>query len=476
MRKVGRITVAALSITAPSVMFSAAELVPANVTVGQNLQTDTRITLNGPAPGGGLVISLKSNDPSRLLFSTMPNAAGSASIALTVDGGRAITPEFYVHGLANSGTATYIVSAPGHASSTGMVTLAPSAIVIAGSSRLGNPLVTTSGAWPSTITVYSAQLDASGRFVGVQQVRGGSSATVNVTSSNTRVGTITISPVTIAGGAFNVTTQFQPVGRGSATLAVEIPPGFGGPAQFATMTATVDTPALAVTDEVTVGANLEAGGTLLLGERAPAGGVTATLTSSDPTRLLLSASPTAVGSKSIAIVISAGEYNASYFLQALGDSGVVTYHASAPGYRDRAATVTLAPSGVVLAGPAGAPDEAEVLRPEAPEGPHGFFASLSAHNTSLVVVYMVYLDPKTHRGADLTVQPLRAGLSITVALSNSNPAVGTVPSSVTIMGGSNQGITQFGPLSVGSTVLSVATPKGFTTASNATSLKAVVTQ
>ena len=95
-------------------------------------------------------------------------------------------------------------------------------------------------------------------------------------------------------------------------------------------------------------------------------------------------------------------------------------------------------------------------------------------NTPLIV-YTAYLDPKTHRGADITVQSLRGGISVTVGLKNSNPAVGT-PGSVTVEGGSEQCVFQFTPAAVGLTELSVDTAAGFTASSNSSTLTALVKQ
>ena len=161
-------------------------------------------------------------------------------------------------------------------------------------------------------------------------------------------------------------------------------------------------------------------------------------------------------------------------MQALGESGSVTYQATAPGYRDRIATVTLAPSGFVLTGPEGPPDEAEILRPNDPVGPHGVISRLAETTPAIVRIYSVYLDPKTRRGAAITVQPIRAGVSATITLNNSNPAIGKASTVVTIPGGSDQADAEFRPLSLGSTELSVNSTEGCAKPSNATSLQVVV--
>ena len=170
---------------------------------------------------------------------------------------------------------------------------------------------------------------------------------------------------------------------------------------------------MAVTDEISIGYNLQTGGSQHLGEPAPAGGVVVTLTSNDPAKLLLSRTPDQVGSDCITIAIPAGGVGgASYFIQALAGSGEVTYTATAPGFRTRTGTVTLTPSGLVMGGPQGPPDEAELINKEIAEGPHGFVTNLAERAGTIVTVYTVQLDPKTHRGADLTVQPVRAGVTI----------------------------------------------------------------
>jgi len=457
-------------------VFGGTGLVPSQVTVGQNLEAEATVAMYTPAPAGGMLISLTSNDPSRVLLSTAPDAVGLPSIAVRVSPGFVLSPVFYVQGLANSGVITYTASAPGYGSATGKVTLASSGIVIAGPAKLGNPIRSTVGRLPTRapeVAVYSAQLDSSGNFVVAQPIRGGSSATVNVTNSNPEVGTIAASRLTIVAGSVSATTPFEFRRIGETTLSVDVPAGFRLPAQFTTVKATVSAPKLAVTEQIFIGANLEIKGAVLLGAPAPDKGVAVTLTSADPRRLLLSTSATVPGSKSITITIPAGGTNGQYYLQALAASGTVTYTAEGPGYDSHTGTIKLAPSGVVLAGPSGPPDEAEILRPESPLRPGGFFTSVGGTHTA-IIVFTVYLDPTTHRGADITVQPLRAGTSLTVALKNSDPAIGTAADTVTIAGGSDQGETHFTPLAVGSTVLSLITPEGFTTASNSTTLKAVV--
>ena len=114
-----------------------------SVIIGQNLQTDARVVLAGVAPGGGLAVTVTSNDPSRLLLSTDPTAAGARSISLSVAGGGRATPTFYVQALGSSGNATYTASAPGFGNATQTVTLASSGFVISSPFGLGANFFTT---------------------------------------------------------------------------------------------------------------------------------------------------------------------------------------------------------------------------------------------------------------------------------------------------------------------------------------------
>jgi hypothetical protein len=447
---------------------------PMNATVGRNLQTFATVSLKEPAPEGGVELTIRSTDPGKLLLSKNPDTAGSALISLNVPAKYRESPEFWIQALDGSGSVAYTASAPGFRPATGVVTLAPSGVVLIGPFRAPK-FPTTTGAEPSRLTLYTALLDASLKFVEQQLVAGGFTVSVDLKSSNTAAGRIAESPLTIPGGSSSATTEFVPSGAGETTLTASTPPGFSTPADLGAITAIVSTPGIAVSDQVAIGQDLQVGGLVSLGEAARDGGVDVTLTSTDPERMLLSTSATEVGSKSITLKIAAGGSSASYYLQALAGSGTVTYTASAPGYRSRTGTVGLTPSGVVI-GPKeyGPPDEAELHRKEQKEVPRGFVASVSQSGTVPLVVWTVQLDPTTLRGADVTVQPLRAGRSVTVEVKCDNPAVGKVVSPVTIAAASEHAVTDFTPTAEGSTVVTAVIPKGFTKPSNSTSVPAIV--
>lgn len=460
---------------AASWLLAAPGLVAVDGTIGKNLQTFASIRLSEPAPDTGLVITVTSDDPERLLLSSNQSEAGKASLELKLGPRRIESGDFWLQARADRGTVTYTASAPGYGNSKGTITLAPSGILITGPFQSPS-FPTTSGADTSRLIVYSARLDGSGRYVDTQLVAGGLTLDLDVTSSDPQVGTILKSPVRITGGQSEATTNFKPASAGQTTLTVSIPPGFSAPAEAGCVKAIVSTPGLGISDELTLGKDLQMRGSLSLGQAAPEGGLTVTITSSDPSKLLIAASENEVGAKSITLTVPAGKVRGFYYLQALGDSGIAEYSASAPGYRSRVAPVHLTPSGVVLTyHPYGPPDEAEVLRPDVEHPVLGFVANVAPGGPSTeVAVWMVQLDPVTRRGADITVQHLRAGLSTKVRLRSSDPTVGSVAPEAMIPAGAHSAVVQFKPLRPGKTTLSVTTPPGFTQASNSTSLPVTV--
>jgi hypothetical protein len=67
---------------------------PFNATIGQNLQQAVNLTLSAPV-SSATQVTVTSNDPSRLKFSTAPDVAGSPSIMLTIPINQSNTADFY---------------------------------------------------------------------------------------------------------------------------------------------------------------------------------------------------------------------------------------------------------------------------------------------------------------------------------------------------------------------------------------------
>jgi hypothetical protein len=343
-----------------------------NVTVGQSLEVAAQVTLTG-APGSATTITLTSSDPTKLRFGTSATDPGVGTIPIPgcvppapdptnackivkVGAGQSHTPDIYFQALASTGSATYTADIPGFGTGTGTVTFRPSSILIAGPFGLGNSISTTTGSAATDLTIESAMLvDATPTYQlqPVAPITGVPPVSVNVTSSNTGVGTITVSPVTIPAGSAGATSGFLPVSAGSSTLSVDVPTGFSVPAAFGSVAASVSTSGIGITQNVSIGKFLQIQGFFTLGAPAPAG-LKVHLASSNSSLLLLSTSPTVAGTGSIDITMTAGGSSGIYYIQALADTGIVTYTASAPGYASRTGSITLTTSGVVVGDGSGA--------------------------------------------------------------------------------------------------------------------------
>jgi hypothetical protein len=467
----------AVAICAPSSLWGASGLAVAEATVGRNLQAPANVVLPMPLPGGDVELQLTSDDPARLLLSAAPDRAGSPSLRLVAKTRSPISPTFYLQGLADRGEVRYTVSAAGMDPVKGVVKLAPSGIAIVGPLRLPS-FPTTPHAPLTKLTVASAVLDAEGGIVGEQSVAGGITAVVEIANSDPEAGTVRDPSVKIAGGSSSADTYFAPAGLGQATLTLKQPPGFVTPKTMQQVTAAVERPGLAIADEFTVGKNLQLLGVLCLGEAPPEGGLKVTLTSSDPSKLVLSAKEDEPGSGTLVLNMPKGELTAKYYLQGLGDSGSVTYTATAPGFRRRIGKIDLAPSGFMVAYDRyGPPDRAMVERKDAKEiDERRFFPSIaeSKERTLRVAVYSAYIDPRSGMAADITVQPLRAGVSATIDLESSHPEIATVESPVTLTPGTLGVVSKFTPLQPGETVISLKIPPGFVKPKNASFAPATV--
>lgn len=437
--------------------------------VGRNLQVPTSVKITEAAPEGGLELTVTSDDPTRLLLARLPNQPGSASIKVRVNPHRSESQDFFVRALDDKGEATYTASAPGFASGKGTVRLSRSAILMYAPLRA--PVLVTTPAVSQRVTVETVLIGATGKPLERQITAG--PVEVELISSDPKVGTFTPSKITIPEADISASTEFKPVGTGNITLSVKLPPGFSTPSENATLAARVDLPGLGIAGEIPLGKDLQTRGVLLLGEPAPKGGVDVTLTSSDPSKMVVSAAKDKPGAASVTLHVPEGAMRMPYFLQALAGEGVVKYSASAPGYRERVAPVNLMPSGVLIAYAAhGAPDEAEYLRPTVKiDRPFIAYLGKPAEH---VAVWTVFLDPQTRRGADMTAQPLRPGMKVKVELASSDPAVGAIPASVVLDDHSESKIVEFTALKAGETVLSMKSPEGFTPASNAQTINVTV--
>jgi hypothetical protein len=210
-----------------------------NQTIGKDLQAQVSLSLNAPAPAGGLVVTLSSADPN-VRLSTSGTAQGDGNpIAVTVPQNQTSVGGIFIQSLASAGTVTVTMTANGAATSTNTMTLVPSGFV---NTSPGGNFNTTVNAANVLFRVQTARLDpVTLNIVAFQALRGGlGPVNVPLTSSNANVGVLTVNPLAFSGGDSFKDSAFDGLAVGSTNLTVGVPPGFSTPSNQRVITATVN--------------------------------------------------------------------------------------------------------------------------------------------------------------------------------------------------------------------------------------------
>ncbi|MCP4331016.1 MAG: hypothetical protein GY785_00045 [Gammaproteobacteria bacterium] len=370
-----------------------------NTTVGDDLQIGLSGSLGLVAPAGGVLVTLTSSDPTKVLLSNSRSSAGGASINVQVNAGSSFISTFYVQSLTDTGTVTITTTAPGYATDTSSVTSVPSGFWF-NSSNFTRDVFTSN----VSIQVRSTRLSP-GTLTRAQdqEIRGGHSVNLDLTNSDNTTGTLTVNPLVFNGGGGNaVNTAFDPLSAGTSTIGIVQPSGFDVPSNVnQSIVGTVTAPNITM-NNVTVGKDLQIS-TFILLSNAPPSPVDVTLTIDDSSVALLSKDSATAGSASVTFNAIATTSVGSVYVQGLTlDSAQVTVQAAA--YNDDTATVTVNPSGFWF-------------------NANSFTVDVAASNRS-VNLRSTRLTPGTlTRSQD---QAIRGGHSVSVDLTNSDAAVGAL--------------------------------------------------
>jgi hypothetical protein len=332
-----------------------------------------------------------------------------------------------------------------------------------GLTYFSNSINTTTFSAPSVLTAYVALLNPGtltyytyGYNVGPQAP---AAIPVSVTSTTPAVGTVTGSPASIAVGSYYTQAiSFQPATAGTTNLNLAIPTGYYTPAnEPVQIVASVTAPAITVYGNGgtnIIGNNLLSTGGATLGAAPPSNEIL-TVTSSDPTHFLLSTDPTKVGTASLSLQLTAGSTNVpAFYVEGENYSGTgaitATLTASAAGYSDGSATLSLYPTGLSYL-------------TSTPLSTTTFSAATT------LTVYAVVLNPGTltYYTYGYSVGPQATG-GLPVSVTSSNPGVGTLggsPATIAVGSYYTQAIS-FHPAAAGTTNLNILTPTGYFTPSN----------
>jgi hypothetical protein len=328
------------------------------------------------------------------------------------------------------GSATIQISAPGYLTGSATVTLVPTGFYPTQSSvTLTLPNTGTVQLLPAPATAQASYAYTNYHF------RAGTTPfAIGAASGNTGIVTVSPAQATVGPGSGEIDFKLQSVGGGSTSLSIAVSDPYLAPPS---LTVTVQGGQLSLYGVSAVGKNLQAA--LSINTQS---GVGVTVTSSDPSRLVVSASAAAQGQASATVT------QGVVYVQALSDSGTVAVTASAPGYQTATAQIAVTPAAATFAA-----------------------ASIGTLTTlSPPVALQVQLVSYTANGSSYySPQQLRGGApALTVPVNLSDATVGTVtPAQLVFNSGDSVKSFTFQPTGAGSELISLGVPSGFADAFSA---------
>lgn len=405
----------------PKLAFGKDTFGPAALQMPNNVQTSA---VNVP-------VTLTSTDPSRLLLGRDAETAPSASVIRTLVAGQRTPASFFIHALGNIGSVPVRITAPGYADTVMDVALTDTAF---GFESYSSDIraVLQAGAQPMRISVGPAKVPDgySNAFQGIRP--GVSEIPLTIRSSDTSVVEISAPSVVFTSNDRSAMTNYRPVAPGRAVVTLVPPAGFLTKSPD-NLSITVEVARLSLPSSFSLGRDLQ---TTMRpsAESSFREGDVLTITSSDPTKILVADSATAIGQGTATIATQPGLWPVVY-LNALAATGSVSVTVSAPGYAPAATTVNLVPS-------------AAVFNSETLTTPRGVTQKLN--------VSLTQLDPSTLKpiGYYYDVRP-RPGANLSVPITSSDTSVAVVPEpNVTFTGTGTQAVT-LNPVGIGTALVSL---------------------
>ena len=338
--------------------------VPATPTVGAGLQVATGATL-GASGHGGVTVTVQSTNPARVLVSPDQNTAGTTSFTTTVPNGQTSVP-YYVQGVEGvAASATVNVSAPGFGTASHAVDVVPIGVEIINLPGATTTLSDDDTSWYVAIGIPCA---GNTNVCTYQGVRAGASplvVTLALTPAQTPVAQLkSDQPVTtaqtvtkpiqpafahtqaVAGGTI-YGLAFDPLAQGTTTVTVSAPAALTM-STTGSLTVTISGPGISVPATPTVGAGLQVATGATLGASGH-GGVTVTVQSTNPARVLVSPDQNTAGTTSFTTTVPNGQTSVPYYVQGVeGVAASATVNVSAPGFGTASHAVDVVPIGVEI--------------------------------------------------------------------------------------------------------------------------------
>jgi hypothetical protein len=353
-----------------------------------------------------LPVTVTSTDPSRVLLSPDPTTPPSASTTVTIPAGSNFA-SFYVHALSDNGNVPINIAAEGYTTTPGAVQLLPLAFYFPGYFNSLTNAIVQAGTQTTQVAAAALSQDGISPLPGPYTLRPGAPPIVlGVVSSDPTV--VKVSPqIAIPSSLAYTPVAYTPLKAGKATLSLKVPTA------YTTVPSEDHFPIVATQATITfnISPNFQLGQDLQTAvgffPQLATSAVPVTVTSSDPTRLLVSADPTTPGQASVTLTSPGNGQSQSVYVQGLANSGNPSLTFSAPGYATAMLPVTLTPIGALFVGSEQGPQQ----------------NALTNSGPLQVGVVLEPLDPVTLQPLSGPSQSLRPGASRSVAVSTSDPKI-----------------------------------------------------
>jgi hypothetical protein len=407
---------------------------------------------NVPPPAANVNVTITSSDPSKVLVSSAIDSAPGASINRVLIAGRNAIDPIYIHALDRSGTVPLKVSAPGYGDSTitvGLSDLAFSFALVGGlPPNSATRVVVQNGPQPYTISFRAVPIPQFASSTNFQlSIRPGApNIVLNVRTSDSGTLAVDNPQVIVKPGATTASVTARPVSPGPAVLTLDAPDGYVADAAARNLSVSVEGARLSLGQpNFIIGRDLQIAAAIDSEVRIQQP-ISVTLTSSDPSRLLLSTDPKAPGQPSLSV--SAQSFpGTQIWLQSLAESGGATVTAAADGYQPAVVNVTLVPSAAVFS---------------FTSGKQTLFTNTGVEN---LTVSLSNLDPATLNPSGSFNNPsARPGANLTAAVTTSDQNV--IAPSVSVLNFADNPVQNFQvrPVGLGTAVLSIGRLPGGTAA------------
>jgi hypothetical protein len=409
--------------------------------VGSNLVAQATLKLPAGLPSGAWA-RISSSDPSRVLVSSSLTNAGAPEISGNATG----LTSFYVVGMASEGEAKITATVDGVGEVTASATIVPSGFGWTTEFESSALLLVPHYSYPQFAT-YA--LDRATLMpMASQSLRPGLTAALTITSDRPDIA-VPSNATPIYPTSTRVT--MQEIAAGDAVLTLIAPPGFATPASRQRTTWRVEKTPLRLNwyaGPLGIHMQKESG---FYDLPAAAKTKSVTITSTDSSKLVISAEPNMPGSETL--TLPATDH---FFIQALDSRGTEYLLFSGEGFADSAFPINLTGTGIVLTVRSSTLDERGSVQKD-----DGAYTTLVSGATSLAVG-LTTADANTGRNAEMAFGArLRPGFDPAVTVETTNSDVGVVQPSVVRLDVTDEVFVDFQPLSLGKTEVGAVAPTGF---------------